>query len=449
MKKLLLGSTALVAGGLMAAPALAADPIKMGVGGYWFGYAIGGAIDPVYSMNNGAVTNYRGLNFIHEGEIHFIGQTKLANGTTIGVVVEIEANHAGGATGLHADETFAFASGAWGRLEFGSRDPGSYRMWYGTPSALIGWGFYQHTFNWAVSGSAGGNKAFRGGISTNIAPTIQEANRINYFTPRFQGLQLGIGYAPKVASAATSVTGVGVCGNAGSGAFPSFCISRDNSYTDMIDIGANYLNKFGNVTVALYGGFMYASLDTSNVIAAGAYNINTGAKLDAWKQWVVGASFGFGLGGGTLTVGGAVGWDNNGVGGNMYTGVGDDTTFYTAGIMYATGPWQMSVGWAGFRNTNGNGNTQITSAANAAVAANAAAGTFAAAFNNSGTLASQAAGALSFGQHSVDYIEVGLNYALGPGIRLTGGGVYYAASGPSSLAESDAWGIMLGLDLRF
>ena len=35
MKKLLLGSTALVVGGLMAAPAMAADPIKMGVGGYY------------------------------------------------------------------------------------------------------------------------------------------------------------------------------------------------------------------------------------------------------------------------------------------------------------------------------------------------------------------------------------------------------------------------------
>ena len=37
MKKLLLGSTALVVGGVMAAPAMAADPIKMGIGGYTSG----------------------------------------------------------------------------------------------------------------------------------------------------------------------------------------------------------------------------------------------------------------------------------------------------------------------------------------------------------------------------------------------------------------------------
>ena len=42
MKKLLLGSTALVVGGLMAAPAMAADPIKIGVGGYYTFYAIAG-----------------------------------------------------------------------------------------------------------------------------------------------------------------------------------------------------------------------------------------------------------------------------------------------------------------------------------------------------------------------------------------------------------------------
>ena len=44
MKKLLLGSTALAVGGLMAAPAMAADPIKMGVGGYYQFYALAGSI---------------------------------------------------------------------------------------------------------------------------------------------------------------------------------------------------------------------------------------------------------------------------------------------------------------------------------------------------------------------------------------------------------------------
>ena len=60
MKKLLLGSTALVVGGVMAAPAMAADPIKMGIGGYYTFYALAGNIDSTYAFN-GSFTNYKGL----------------------------------------------------------------------------------------------------------------------------------------------------------------------------------------------------------------------------------------------------------------------------------------------------------------------------------------------------------------------------------------------------
>ena len=62
MKKLLLGSTALVVGGLMAAPAMAADPIKIGVGGYYTFYAVAGGISSSYATN-GTFTSYKGLFF--------------------------------------------------------------------------------------------------------------------------------------------------------------------------------------------------------------------------------------------------------------------------------------------------------------------------------------------------------------------------------------------------
>src|SRR6266404_9843916 len=117
MKKLLLGSTALVVGGLMAAPAMAADPIKMGVGGYYTFYGAAGNIDPTYAMN-GSVTNYKGFAFLQEGEIHFIGQTKLDNGTSVGLTVELEAWNPAhtvsggvGVANLTIDEAFLFAFG--------------------------------------------------------------------------------------------------------------------------------------------------------------------------------------------------------------------------------------------------------------------------------------------------------------------------------------------------
>ena len=44
---------------------------------------------------------------------------------------------------------------------------------------------------------------------------------------------------------------------------------------------------------------------------------------------------------------------------------------------------------------------------------------------------------------------VGANYALGPGIKLTGGAMLYQASGPTNAVSGNSWVILLGMDLRF
>ena len=443
MKKLLLGTTALVAGGLMAAPAMAADPIKMGVVGYYTFYAAGGSIDSSYAVN-GTHGQWRGLSFIQEGEIHFTGQTKLDNGTTVGLTVELEAWNPAASTQI--DEAFMFAFGSWGRIEFGSRDQASYRMYYGTPSSLIGWGFFQHNHNY-VSPATGFNKAFRGGIATTIGPNHQDVNRINYFTPRFAGFQLGVGYAPKVNVAPGSGAGLGTAGGAAScgnthATNQSNCATNDYSYHDSFDIGLNYLNKFGDVTVALYAAWMNSTFVPGFTTAAANVSANsvTGANATSWKQWVVGAQFGFA----GFTVGGATGWDNNGLGANYFTGQDNDTRLYTAGIMYETGPWQMSAGWAGFRNSNGNGSLPLGAVGvGGAYTALAPTGTTNA-FSSNPNL-----GGLSFGTESVDYFEVGANYALAPGVKMVGGFVYYNVAGPSALVAGNSWAILFGMDFRF
>jgi hypothetical protein len=57
--------------------------------------------------------------------------------------------------------------------------------------------------------------------------------------------------------------------------------------------------------------------------------------------------------------------------------------------------------------------------------------------------------ALAFGGETVNKWEVGANYALGPGIKLTGGAMYYNASGPTNAVTGNSWVILLGMDLRF
>jgi outer membrane protein OmpU len=451
MKKLLLGSTALVAGGLLAAPAMAADPIKIGVGGYYQFFVNAGQIEGSYALD-GSSTQFKGLSFYQEGEIHFDGQSKLDNGTTVGVHVELEgwnsapSNTTGTGSVRQIDEAYLYAFGDWGRIEFGSRDQGTYRMFYGAPSAIgVYLGFFQHNSNatWINPTVAGTNLA-AGGISfMTIGGQMQDVNRINYFTPRFMGLQIGVGYAPKINQSGATGPGLAAstCGFTDATA-QVVCPTNDYSWQDFFDVGANYLNKFGDVTVALFGAFMYASFVpgyANNGTLGG--NLITGSNLTAWKQWVIGAQFGFA----GFTVGGSYSYDNNGLGSNWYTGVDNDNRKYAAGIMYETGPWQLSVGWAGVRNNNGNGVGSIRTIAigtNAATVGGAA--STSAAFGTNPN-----AGALSFGYESADKFEVGANYALGPGIKMMGGVVFYNVAGPSNASAQQSWMALLGMDLRF
>ena len=91
MKKILLGSTAIVAAGMIASvpSANAASKMKLSVGGYmeqWVGFT---------SQDDGAGQDYSGFSTVSDGEIHFKGKTKLDNGITVGVNVQLEAQQGG------------------------------------------------------------------------------------------------------------------------------------------------------------------------------------------------------------------------------------------------------------------------------------------------------------------------------------------------------------------
>ena len=460
MKKLLLGSTALVVGGLMAAPAMAADPIKIGVGGYYTFYAVAGNASTTYATN-GTYQSFNGLFFQQEGEIHFSGQTKLDNGTSVGVNVELEGwNPSSATSNAQIDEAFLFAFGNWGRVEVGSRDAAAYRMYYGSPSALIGYGAIQHNHAAMINLAASTfNKAyFHTTTATNTA-AWQDVNRINVFTPRFQGFQLGVGYAPKVNTPQGSILGstglasgpgggAGICGYANA-TNVSTCPVNDYAWTNAFDVSANYLNKFGDVTVAAYGSWAYAAFNPGSVGLGTAASQITGSNLGTWVMWTAGLQFGYK----GITLGGSIGYDNQGMGANYYTGQDNATRFATAGIMYETGPWQVSFMWMGSMNNNGNGSNTIQSIAQ---------GSGAATFNGSGGAAGTFTGipgvnstvfsgpfALAFGTETANKFELGANYALGPGVKITGGGILLNQSGPSNAVTGQTWALLLGMDLRF
>ncbi len=83
----------------------------------------------------------------------------------------------------------------------------------------------------------------------------------------------------------------------------------------------------------------------------------TGANLTAWKQWVVGAQFGYA----GFTIGGAVGYDNNGLGANYFTGVDNDIPLLHRWYHVRDRPVADVVHVGRLLNTNGNGSTNISS----------------------------------------------------------------------------------------
>ncbi|HKU97239.1 MAG TPA: porin [Vineibacter sp.] len=413
MKRALLGSTALVAGSVLAAPVMAADPIKLELRGYFQAFITLGHIDrDVVGGTTG--TSYRPETFRYEGEIWFTGQTKLDNGTTVGVRIELEgwSNNTGvsasNSTGTldQLDEEYVFAFGDWGRIDFGATDGASYKMVYATPSAITGWGFQDPNMAHHGAGFQAANQAGRFGVTPGMSASMGnnpgDATKLTYYTPRFAGLQIGVSYTPEFSPTASTAQ----CAFRQGGANITNCPKNSNEWHNALDVGANYLNKFGDVTVALYGGYFNAAFDRGT--AGGSNNNNTNPSVNGrWKSWAVGAQIG--LSG--FTLGGGVGQDNNGRRGN------NRTRWYSAGLMYETGPWQVSAGWWGGRNDE-KSVTSLTAEDRA-------------------------------GRDKIDMFQVGGNYALSPGIKLVGGVSYVMGSGQSKSEKADSWAVIMGTVLTF
>jgi hypothetical protein len=141
------------------------------------------------------------------------------------------------------------------------------------------------------------------------------------------------------------------------------------------------------------------------------------------------------------------------MGANYYTGQDNATRFAAAGIMYETGPWQVSFLWMGSVNNNGNGSNTVQSIAPGTNAptlngSGGAAGTFSGTPGVNSTVFSGPF-ALAFGAETANKFELGANYILGPGVRLTGGGLYISQGGPSNAVTGSTWALLMGMDLRF
>ena len=195
MKKVLLGTTALAAVGLLAsnvaiADEMMAEPVTVGVGGYTTG-AIGFASD--------GDDDTRGHSIDYVFEIGVSGSTTLDNGITVGVSgqlgrssgrssCEADAGDAVDCTGgTDFDEIHTTLSGSFGALRLGRTESAAFNATVAAPGAGIG-GMLGVNYGWFSTAASA--------VNTYSGIGAEDALKVVYTTPNFNGLTIGMSYAP-------------------------------------------------------------------------------------------------------------------------------------------------------------------------------------------------------------------------------------------------------------
>lgn len=332
MKKHLLGTTALVAAGMFAMVDTAyaqakVEPVKVTVGGYFGEFVTYTDQDDFPNITGvaGDKGRFTQLDQWSDKEIHFNGRTVLDNGMTVGFRLELEGN----TESDQIDETFMFLEGRFGRMELGSTNNAHYKMHYKSPDA--------HSRGWASGEGNIANVVFNPTGSPYNDSTLNNTNprfrdndseKISYFTPRFEGFQLGASYIPNSSQ-----------DNNGTPEFASTAYSRGWA------VGANFVRSFGAFDVAASAGyFTWQGPDTG----VGTSNPDP----DVY-------SFGLQVGFAGFRVGGAYGKINDGRTGGAGTAAAStagsgafrtEGRAWEAGVMYSFGPAAVSLNYFNGRN---------------------------------------------------------------------------------------------------
>jgi len=327
MKKLLLGTTAIVGASFMASAAMAKPEVRLGgfmnfQAGFTtqdhngFGPSPGGV---------SATNPERGYGFLTDNEIIIRVSDKLDNGLAWSLKIELEANtddaSAGGNNGATdagtADEVTLTLSGSWGQVFFGNDDGPTDTMKTGGGRATRD----------AGTGGVGGD--FRRWVNWTTATTrvwsnaddvrdTSDASKIAYITPRFAGFQAGVSFSPDRNE---------------EGRFRS--PDNDGTEQSFWEGGVNYDQKFDQIRV--------------NLAAVGSLASNENNQREDTQSWHVGALVGFG----GLNVG--AGYGSDGSRGLSKAATNGDTNGWDVGVGYNMGAWDFGIGY--FRTEAGNINS--------------------------------------------------------------------------------------------
>ncbi|HEX6977897.1 MAG TPA: porin [Alphaproteobacteria bacterium] len=312
MKKYLLGTTALVAAGMLATADTASaqtkvQPVQVSVGGYFYSYL--GWVDQ--DVDGPVAVDQQ-----TDAEIHFNGRTVLDNGLTVGVRVELEAN----TESDQIDESYAFVEGAFGRIEAGTINNVAYRMHYKAPDVGKGLVANEGNYpNWIqnITSSSFNDTALG---QTSLRAGDNDSDKINYYTPRIAGFQLGVSYIPEMSQDRSTT------------------IARDDfTYNTGWSAGINYVQSFGAFDIAASAGYL-------------TFEAPEGTTADDLKAFSAGLQVGFGgfkVGGSYAQIEDGVQVSNANITATTFTGstVQNDGQSWDVGVSYTFGPAAVSVNY--------------------------------------------------------------------------------------------------------
>jgi len=327
-KTLLLGTTALMAAGLVASGAAQAaeEPISVGISGYM--HSAVAAINQDNADGEAADTSLSTA-FANSSEISIGGSTTFDNGITAGVNVQVDP--------AGWDERHAFFSGSFGQIQVGQIEGARQQMTNFAPNVSGPMGVNSPHFvfgNYVLGGAGSSVRTYTDGLGD------EDSMKLVYFSPTFNGIRLGLSYAPD-----------DVAGGAYNGAVTGALGGLQNNMA----AGIEFSQTFGDISIRLSAGIESYTLETCNVNAAGAAvvsSVNTTNPATAGTLRTVNdqncdnnpssvffggtASFGdFSIGGGQLT--------SDQIG-NTGTGSGRERTDMDLAISYApSGPTSFAL----------------------------------------------------------------------------------------------------------
>ncbi|AMO67339.1 MULTISPECIES: porin [Spongiibacteraceae] len=321
MKKLLLASAAIVGMTAITSPALAGDGISLDIGGHLKGYVT--YIDQDSRLNN----EERSFDILRETEIHLNGETTLDNGLTVGVNFEADAD---GADSFELDESYAYLSGSWGRINFGEEDGAAYLLQVAAPSADSNYdGIRQFVtpINVTLSNLNDGNNAnfitvHSGGEGFDYDNDLtRNAEKLTYLSPVMNGFQLGLSYTPDVADTNAAIDAQFASNTNTIGGVNQ---DDDGGYGSAWEGAVRYEGQMDEIGYTVGAG--YANVDLEN----------SAAGFDDYKEWNAGVDLdwsAFGLG--------VVYTENN----NGQSGTQDENETWVVGADYTTGPYKLGASW--------------------------------------------------------------------------------------------------------